>query len=327
MLAQKFNDIVVEVPRFSLLSGGIRHMSELSHNLNKKYNVHLRIQKEKFGTNYSEVDLKVPYSIGLPDNTFPESDIVITYSDNPYLESLVNLPQVKKVLIYMLSYGMCIERERKNVLNSSVIVMSSTNRTKELIEKEGVKCNNVGFGFCSEKFYCDYSILRKRYAILLCHNSEDKKYNLGVKICNKLSKDNLIDGVICFGTSESYDSHVHPEKMVNFYKNATKDQVRKIFSTGSVFIMPSVTEGLNLTPVESALCGCPAVICDGAINDIFFNEKTCLIAEKNNFEDIYEKSKKILINPYYSLFFRDNMKDLLENFTWEKTIENIERLL
>ena len=138
MLAQKFNDIVVEVPRFSLLSGGIRHMSELSHNLNKKYNVHLRIQKEKFGTNYSEVDLKVPYSIGLPDNTFPESDIVITYSDNPYLESLVNLPQVKKVLIYMLSYGMCIERERKNVLNSSVIVMSSTNRTKELIEKEGV---------------------------------------------------------------------------------------------------------------------------------------------------------------------------------------------
>lgn len=325
-LAQKFNDIVVEVPRFSLLSGGIKHMSELSYNLNKKYNVHLRIQKEKFITNSKE-DLKVPYSIGLPDKSFPKSDIVITYSDNPYLENLVKLPQVKKVLIYMLSYGMCIERERNNVLNPNVIVMSSTNRTKELIEKEGVKCNNVGFGFYGENFYPDYSILRKKYAILLCHKSINKKYDLGVKICNKLLLENLIDGVISFGTSESYDSNIHPQKMIKFYKDATKDQVREIFCRGSVFIMPSITEGLNLTPVESTLCGCPAVICDGAIGDLFFNDKTCLIAEKNNFEDIYEKSKKILLNSYYSLFFRNNIKDLLKYFTWEKTVENIENLI
>jgi glycosyltransferase involved in cell wall biosynthesis len=327
MLAQKFYDMAVEIPRFSVISGGIKHMEELSYNLNKKYNVQLRIQKTNQFLDYSTVDFKVPYSIGLPDDTFPESDVVITYSDNPYVDKLVELPQVKKVLIYMLSYGMCLVRERKNILNPKVIVMSSTNRTKDLIEKEGIKCNFVGFGFNSEKFYCDYSILKKKYAALLCHDSPDKKYDLGVKICDKLCDDNLIDGVISFGSSQSFNSHIHPKKMIKSYIDASTEQVREIFCKCSIFIMPSITEGLNLTPVESTLCGCPAVICDGAINDLFFDKKTCLIANKNDFNDIIEKSKELLLNQYYSLIFRNNIKELLKEFTWKKTISNIEGLL
>jgi len=318
--------ITVEMPRYGI-GGGIQRMKKLAEILGEKYNVNIRIQKTSPDLYYSENIFTIPYSIGMPDNTFPQSDVVITYSDNPYLEQLTNLPQVKKTLIYMLSYGMCFERERKNILNPNVVVISSTHRTQKLIEYEGVKCNCVGFGFNPENFYCDYTILRKRYVALLCHGSPDKKYELGVKICDKLCDENLIDGVICFGTAKSFGLYNNPKKIVKKYIDATPEQVREVFCQCSVFIMPSITEGLNLTPVESTLCGCPSVVCDGAFGDIFFDEKTCLVADKNNFEDIYEKSKKLLLYPYYALVFRDNLKKILNDFTWEKTIANIEKLL
>jgi len=71
-------------------------------------------------------------------------------------------------------------------------------------------------------------------------------------------------------------------------KEDRKDEIRRIFSRSSAFIMPSISEGLNRTPIEATLCGCPSVICDGAIDDVFFNNKTCLIAEKDNFDDLLE---------------------------------------
>lgn len=319
--------ITVEIPKYSKTSGGIQRMKKLSEKLfEKKYKVNLRIQKENLQFNQEKQKFLIPYSLGLPDSTFPYSDIVITYSDNPYLEQLVNLKQVKKVLIYMLSYGMCIERERKNILNSKVVIMSSTNRTKELIEKENVKCNLVGFGFESKSFFCDYSILRKKYATLLCHNSDNKKFEFGVRVCDKLYNEGIIDGVIVFGSSESFQKNKLPQKIIEIYKDATQEQIRKVFNKSCIFIMPSISEGLNLTPIEATLCGCPSVICDGAIGDLFFNEETCLIAEKNNFEDFFEKSKKILEMPYFSYKFKKKLEEIIKDYTWEKTILNIESL-
>jgi glycosyltransferase involved in cell wall biosynthesis len=318
--------ITIEIPFYSTTSGGIAQMYELAVSLQKKYYVHLRIQTNS-ELDYSKIGFRMPYSVGLPDSTFPKSDIVITYSDNPYIDELTNLVQVKKVLIYMLSYGMCIERERKNILNSKVTVLSSTIRTQRLIEKEGVKCSCVGFGIETKNFYVDSSIQQDCYASLLYHYAPDKQYKLGVNVCNELCKQGLIKGVITFGTSKDYEKFEHPERLIKNYQNATHEEVREIFNKCSVFVMPSITEGLNLTPIESTLCGCPAVICDGAIDDIFFDCKTCLIAEKNSFFDILEKSKEILESPMYSVIFRNNIEALLTKFTWENTISNIEKIM
>jgi glycosyltransferase involved in cell wall biosynthesis len=327
-LAKKLNKLwTVEVPKYLTTSGGVNQMYDVACNLKKKYDVHLRIQTLNPKLDYSKIDFEVPYSVGLTDSTFPESDIVITYSDNPYTDILTSLPQVKKVLIYMLSYGMCLERERKNVLNPKVTVMSSTIRTQRLIEKEGVKCHYVGFGLDMNFFYENPSIKRERYAALLYHYSLDKQYELGVKVCDNLYEQNLINGTITFGTSKEYTNFKHPKLLIKNYLDATHEQVREVFNKCSVFVMPSRTEGLNLTPIESTLCGCPAVICDGAIGDVFLDGKTCLIAEKDNFSDILEKTKELLSNSTYSVVFKNNIQSLLSKFTWGNTISNIERVL
>ncbi|MDD5649603.1 MAG: glycosyltransferase [Candidatus Nanoarchaeia archaeon] len=330
-LARKFSNLfVVEIPKYVETSGGIQHMKQLSmalsRGLKKKYQVQLRIQTLNPNLDYSKV-LPLPYTVGLPDQTFPASDVVITYSDNPYTEYLTNLPQVKKVLIYMLSYGMCFERERKNVFNPKLTVMSSTLKIKKAIEAEGGKCACVGFGSDSQNyFFRDKAIKRQRYASLLYHYAPDKQYALGVEICNDLCNQGLIDGTIVFGTSSGFENAKHPEKLIAKYVDANKDTIREIFNKCSIFIMPSISEGLNLTPIESTLCGCPSVICDGAFDDVFFDKKTCLIAEKKNKQDILRKSKELLNNTEFATMFQRNIEEVISNYTWEKTIENIERL-
>jgi glycosyltransferase involved in cell wall biosynthesis len=307
-------------------SGGIKRQYKLAKLLSKKYNVHLRIQKNNPQINYSCIDFGMPYSVGLPDESFPESDIVITYSDTPYGDELSRLPQVKNVLIYMLSYGMCINREKKNILNPKIIVLCSSIRTQRLIEKEGVKCYNISFGMELNEFYINSKDIRNNYASLLFHSSIDKKYELGVKVCNALYDEGLIDGVITFGKNEDFNKFKHPKKHIQHYSNANQNEVREVFNRSNIFIMPSISEGLNRTPIESTLCGCPSVLCDGAIDDVFFNMKTCFIAEKNNFIDIFEKSKELLLNPIYSIVFKNNIEILLIRFTWEKMFTNLENI-
>lgn len=319
-------NIVVEIPFYSKTSGGIQHMMQLALALNKKHRVHIRAQNFNSDLDYNK-EITISYSVGLPDYTFPSADVVITYSDNPYTEFLARLPQVKKVIIYMLSYGMCFERERKNILNSKVTVTSSTLKIKKAIEVEGVQCTCIGFGLDSKKhFFIESKIERSRYASLLYHNSPDKQYSLGVEICNRLQQQNLIDGTIIFGSRSDFEKAKHPSKIISQCLDATQDEIRQFFNECSIFIMPSISEGLNLTPIEAALCGCPSVICDGAFDDVFFDGKTCIVAKKQDEEDFFEKSKYLLRYPKLATEFRKNIEKIIKKFTWEKTISNIERL-
>ena len=314
--------ITFVLPCYKEFSGGITRTIELSRRMQSAgHSVQIRFQRVES----TIPDLGVPYTIGPADASFPVSDAVITYSDDPYCFDLTALPQVKRVLIYMLSYGMCIDRERKNILNHGLKVMSSTLRTKKLIQAEGVECFNVGFGEITVD--PPQGIERKRYAALMYHPAPAKRYDLGVKVCDELFNRGLIEGVLTFGVDIAYEHAPKPGALVKHFPNATRAQVLEIFGQCSVFIMPSITEGLNMTPIESTLCGCPAVICDGAIGEIFLNDGTCLIAEKDNFESIIKNVKIILNNKSLSRYFKINMEVRLGAFSWGKTIANIEGVL
>jgi len=328
-LMQLANELwTIELPHYHFAAGGIRDSIIVSETLKKmKFNVCLRFQKRFPNVDYDKENFKIPYSVGLPDSTFPASKRVITYSDTPYGNALTALPQVKKVGILMLSYGMMIERELANVKNPKMIVMTTTKRTKRLIEKEGVTCHQVGFGTDYQNFYPEPNISRKKFAFLLYNPFLDKRYEFGVDIANKLCDERLIDGVITFGMSMGYKDHKHPKKLIRHVVNAKRAEIRELFSSASLFIMPSVTEGLNLTPMEAVLCECPAILCDGAIDDIYFDEQTCLIAQKDNFAEIYEKSKKLLLNEKYKTLFRINMLEKIKEFSWEKTVKNILKVM
>lgn len=314
-------NIAIELPKYSSTSGGIRESIKLSNNI--QHNVVVRFQK--LTNEYPQISNT--WTVGLPDHTFSSCDVCITYSDTPYLSELIALPQVKKVLIYMLSYGMAIGRERKNVLNKNVTVMCSTKKIEDAILLEGVKVHRIGFALDMDEMYNE-NLLRKNYLAIMYHPSQDKKYSTAVSVADILYKNKIIDGVITFGVNDAYKNNTHPKGLVKHYPNANRDEIREIFNICKCFLMPSITEGLNLTPIESTLCGCPAILCDGAIDEIFFNRKNCFVVKSEDKNDMMKKVEDATLNfDIFSEFFENNMLKITKEYTWENVINNLNRLL
>lgn len=316
--------LVFELPRYANTSGGIRESLKFLDKFPSNFSVSARFQRLISATPPADEN----WTVGLPNSTFPECDACITYSDNPYLQDLVKLPQVKKVLLYMLSYGMAIERERKNVLTPGITVMCSTKKLEDAISKEGVKVHRVGFAIDQTGLYLDSSVERKNYLAILYHSSNDKRYSTAVSVANDLFARKKIDGVITFGSENGYSDAIKPAGLVKHYSNANRDQIREIFNTCKCFLMPSVSEGLNLTPVESTLCGCPAVICDGAIDELFYDGKTCFVVEKDSLVSMVNKTEEVFSNfEKYSKKFKEALLNILTDYTWEKVIKKIVELI
>jgi len=316
--------LVFELPRYLSTSGGVRESLKFLNKFPSNFSVSARFQR---------IIQQVPetltnWTVGLPDQTFPACEACITYSDTPYLEELTKLPQVKKVLIYMLSYGMAIERERKNVHTPGVTVMCSTKKLEKVISAEGVKVNRVGFALDMTEMYVDNKIERKNYVAIMYHANSDKRYDLAVAVANDLYLRKKIDGVITFGGTVGYEHAQKPLGLVKHYSLANRDEIREIFNTCKCYIMPSVSEGLNLSPIESTLCGCPAVICDGAIDELFFDGKTCFVAIPESVTSILSKTETILSNfDKYSTKFRKELKPIVDSYNWETVVKNIMNLL
>ncbi len=318
-------DIVFELPRYRFGSGGIASTIELVHTIKRIYphlNIHIRFQKQQPGIDYNSIGLKVSHSIGLPDKDFPATDWGITYTDTPFGINLSRLPQVNNISILMLSYGMAPDREKANISIDKIKILCSTIRTKNLLLKEGYTATQVGFGVNVNNFYQEPYSKDKKIAVLLRHSSPEKNYNMGVNICDKLYSSKYIDEVITFGASAHNDTDKNPRALSQHFSDATPEQIRHIFSKASIFIMPSIVEGLSRTPIESTLCGCPAVLCDGALEDIYFPEKNCKWALKGVEPSFLSKSIEILKEDH-SLSYRTDMEERVKNFTWDNTAKKL----
>lgn len=310
--------IVVELPNYDKTSGGSKDTIHIA----ESFNPEMIVRFQNLNNGYPNIT-NLRWSVGLPDSTFPECDICITYSDNPYTQRLLQLPQVKKVFILMLSYGMNPPVEKRNVLFPNINVLCSSKKIEKAILVDGGKVNRIGIGLDMSDMYLT-NIPRKRYMAILYHDMITKRYPLAVEIADHLLRFKLIDGVITFGRANDYNKAVKPKGLIKHYTNANKDTIREIFNTCSLFLMPSSTEGINLTPIESTLCGCPTVLYDGAIDEVFFNERNCLVAK--NKKVMIESCIDILQNDY-SEKFRVDMLDTIKDMTWERVINNLKKAI
>jgi hypothetical protein len=307
------NGIVFELPHSISTSGGVRETIKLSEAMGAS----IRFQRlEDYPTTSCD------WTVGPPDNTFPSCDVCITYSDNPHAAALLNLPQVKRVYVMMLSYGMSITRERRNVKTKGITVFCSSKKIERAIIEDGGSVKRVGFSLDMDQMK-NMKKKRKKYLAILFSPSEGKMYQTAVAVANRLYKNGQIEGVISFGTSRSYENFQHPLGLIKHYADATPEEVAEVFNLCKCYLMPSITEGINLTPIESTLCGCPSIIVDGAIGEIFIDGTNCIVS-KPEVKTLADEVVKVLSN-YENLSskFAFSMEEIVKNHTIESVIKNI----
>lgn len=280
----------------------------------------IALAKELGATVKYQTERKLP-------NYYEECDWWITYSDNPYTYEIVATSRIIQVAVFMQSYGMSPLNEYKNATNQFVTCFCTTQKIEQAIIADGGNPHRIGFGLDMDGFV-DYGNLRKNYLAIMYHNMPSKKYDISVRVADLLFSKGIIEGVVSFGMSEGYNNHKHPKGLVKHYSNATKTQVAEVFNQCKAYLMPSVSEGLNLTPIESTLCGCPSTIVDGAIGEIFMNQLNCIVVKPNDYDRMFTKISEF-IEDYedYSEVYESTMREVIKGYAWSNVANKLKELL
>ena len=143
---------------------------------------------------------------------------------------------------------------------------------------------------------------------------------------------------ICIGYGEEEENikklvkELDLEAQVMFFKDISDDLKNALVAKSNIFVMPSVVykksvEGFGIAYVEAAQYGVPSIGGkDGGASDAIDHEKTGLICDGNNFDDVYNSINSMLENKKY-LEYGKNAKDLVSKFYWSNIIEQYKQIL
>ena len=143
---------------------------------------------------------------------------------------------------------------------------------------------------------------------------------------------------ICVGYGDEEDNlknlvnELKLSEHVIFLKNIETGLKNALVSKSNIFVMPSIVhgksiEGFGIAYIEAAQYGIPSIGGkDGGASDAILHEKTGLICDGNNLEEIYSSIDKMLKNQKYKDYGKAAI-EFSENFHWEKVIKSYQKVL
>ena len=142
----------------------------------------------------------------------------------------------------------------------------------------------------------------------------------------------------CIGYGDEEDNlkklviELNLQEQVKFLKDIPNDFKNALVARSNVFVMPSIihkksVEGFGIAYIEAAQYGIPSIGGkDGGASDAIIHEKTGLICDGNNLDDVYSSIDQIFKeNKYFE--YGKAAKENSSNFNWDKIIESYKRIL
>ena len=122
------------------------------------------------------------------------------------------------------------------------------------------------------------------------------------------------------------------EGQVMFFKNISSNLKNALIAKSNIFVMPSIihkksVEGFGIAYVEAGQYGIPSIGGkDGGAADAIDHDKTGLICDGNELNDVYSSIENLLKDKKY-IDYGKAAKIKSQNFHWNKIIEKYKRIL
>ncbi len=143
---------------------------------------------------------------------------------------------------------------------------------------------------------------------------------------------------ICIGYGDEEENikslvqELELNSQVMFFKDISEDLKNSLIAKSDIFVMPSIVyktsvEGFGIAYVEAAQYGIPALGGkDGGASDAIRHEKTGLICDGDNLDDIYSSLNLMIENKKY-LELGKNAKEYVSKFQWKEIMLEYKKIL
>ena len=245
--------------------------------------------------------------------------------------------------------GSSLNKRVIKVLNNLEMVIANSQYTKDLainngVTKEKIKVINPGVNPVKELNKNSLgkveSLLKVKTPRLITVSRFDKRKNHGKVIMAlrnlKQQYPNIVYICIGYGNEEHNLKNLVQELDLNsqvmFFKDISNDLKNALVAKSDIFVMPSIihktsVEGFGIAYVEAGQYGVPSLGGkDGGASDAIDHNKTGLICDGNNLDDIYSSLNSMIENKKY-LELGKNSKEYVSKFEWQKIFEEYRKIL
>ena len=215
---------------------------------------------------------------------------------------------------------------QKGVVQSKIVVINpGVNPVKELNQKSLAKVE---------------SLLKIKTPRLITVSRFDKRKNHEKTIMALRNLKQIYPDIIyiCIGYGDEEENLKNLVKeldlsaQVMFFKDISEDLKNALIAKSNIFVMPSIihkksVEGFGIAYVEAAQLGVPSLGGkEGGASDAIKHDKTGLICDGNNLEDIYSSLNLMIENKKF-LELGKNAKELSSKFDWSNIIKEYKKFL
>ena len=245
--------------------------------------------------------------------------------------------------------GTSLNKRVLEVLNNIEIVVANSQYTKDLAIRLGVKKDKVlvinpGVDKVQElnKKTLDKvdDLLKHKSPRLITVSRFDKRKNHEKIIMSLRNLKQIYPSIvyICVGYGDEEENikklvaELGLQPQVMFFKNISNELKNSLVAKSNVFVMPSIihkksVEGFGIAYIEAAQYGVPSLGGkDGGASDAIDHQKTGLICDGNDLNEIYSSINLMLENNKY-LEYGKAAKENSSKFEWTKIIEEYKKVL
>ena len=242
-----------------------------------------------------------------------------------------------------------INKRVLKVLNNVDSVVSNSKYTKNLAINLGVKEEKIivinpgvdPISKISSKYLDEAEkLLKNKSKRLITVSRFEKRKNHEKVIMSLRNLKEIYPDIIyiCIGYGEEEENlkklvkELKLDKHVLFLKNISNGLKNALLSKSNIFVMPSIihknsVEGFGIAFVEAAQYGIPSIGGkDGGAADAIDHEKTGLICDGNELNDVYSSIEHLLKDKKY-IEYGKAAKIKSQNFHWNEIIEKYKKIL
>jgi len=245
--------------------------------------------------------------------------------------------------------GTALNKRVMEVLNNVETIVANSEYTKNLAISLGVQQNkiiviNPGVDEVQEldKKILDKveNLLKHKSPRLITVSRFDKRKNHEKIIMALRNLKQIYPNIIyiCVGYGDEEKNikdlveKLDLKEQVMFFKDITSKLKNSLLAKSNIFVMPSIiykksVEGFGIAYIEAAQYGVPSIGgVDGGAADAIEHQKTGLICDGNNLDEIYSSINSMLENSKY-LEYGKAAKENSVKFKWKKIVEEYKKIL